>query len=70
MRSAIDEAGRRRFLMTAGVGLATTVGLAVPAEAADPTPNENANMKLVTEFCQAFASHDVTKIMSFMAAMR
>jgi limonene-1,2-epoxide hydrolase len=53
--------------MTAGAGLAATMGFALPASAAEPTPAEKANMKLVTEFCEAFSSHDVTRIMSFMA---
>ena len=35
--------------------------------AADPTPAERANMKLVTEFCEAFSADDVDRIMSFMA---
>jgi len=43
------------------------VGSASVAAAADPTPAERANMKLVTEFCEAFSGDDVDRIMSFMA---
>jgi limonene-1,2-epoxide hydrolase len=40
---------------------------AAVAAAVDPTPAERANMKLVTEFCEAFSADDVDRIMSFMA---
>ena len=67
MERATEEGSRRRFLTFAGVGLATTLASVAPALAADPTADEKANMKLVTDFCQAFSSRDITRIMSFMA---
>jgi limonene-1,2-epoxide hydrolase len=62
-----DATTRRSFLTIAGAGLAGMVGSASVAAAADPTPAERANMKLVTEFCEAFSADDVDRIMSFMA---
>src|SRR5712691_769059 len=58
---------RRSFLTIAGAGLAGIVESASVAAAAEPTPAERANMKLVTSFCEAFSADDVDRIMSFMA---
>src|SRR5262245_26994934 len=63
----MDIATRRTFLLLAGATLATTPTGEVSAAAPEPTPAEKANMNAVTAFCQAFASRDLTKIMSFMA---
>jgi limonene-1,2-epoxide hydrolase len=63
-----SAATRRSFLTMAGAGFAG--GMVAPASvaaAADPTAAEQANMKLVTEFCAAFSADEVDRIMSFMA---
>jgi limonene-1,2-epoxide hydrolase len=67
MLQTIDKTTRRRFLTVGGAGLAATVGSVGGASAAEPTAAEQANMKVVTDFCKAFSADDVDKIMSFMA---
>lgn len=37
------------------------------ADAADPTPAEKANVQVVNDFCAAWPSRDVNRIMSFFA---
>lgn len=56
---------RRRFL-TVGCGLAslTTLGASTAAAA---TPAETANIQVVKDFCAAWPSHDLDKIVSFFA---
>jgi len=67
MGHASNEATRRRFLISGSTGLAAMLESVSPASAAEPTADEKANMKVVTDFCQAFSGHDLTQIMSFMA---
>ena len=57
---------RRKTLNAAGIGLAW---LASPrgARAADLTASERANVKVVTDFCAAWPSHDLKKVTSFFA---
>ena len=57
---------RRRFLAT-GAGLATVAGFARPADAAEMTADEKANVKIVSDFCGAWPSHDLAKVMAFFA---
>jgi limonene-1,2-epoxide hydrolase len=57
---------RRRFL-AASSGLAAFAALARPAEAAEMTADERANVKIVTDFCAAWPSHDLAKVMAFFA---
>jgi len=57
---------RRNALSAAGAGvawLASTRG----AEAADWTPSERANVRVVNDFCAAWPSHDLQKVTSFFA---
>jgi limonene-1,2-epoxide hydrolase len=42
--------------------------LALPVAAAEPTAAEKANLALVADFCAAFASRDMNKIASYLAA--
>ena len=56
---------RRSALRTAGLGLATMACVSGTADAAEWTPAEKANVQVVTDFCAAWAGHDVDKIMSF-----
>ena len=57
---------RRRFL-TAGGGLAAVAAFARSGEAAEITADERANVKVVTDFCAAWPSHDLAKVMAFFA---
>ena len=57
--------GRRGFL-AAGAGVAFA-GLASPAGAAEMTADERANVKTVNDFCAAWPSHDLAKVMAFFA---
>jgi limonene-1,2-epoxide hydrolase len=60
--------GRRRFLATAGVGAAVTVGLPGLAAAADWTDAEKANVKVVADMCAAWTVPiDFDKIGRFLA---
>jgi len=53
--------------MTRAQFLITGAALAIPVASAAPAPNEAANLALVTDFCAAFASRDMTKIASYLA---
>jgi limonene-1,2-epoxide hydrolase len=66
MASTRHTTNRRLFLAT-GLGAAALAGLGRRAEAAEPTPVEKANMQLVKDFCAAWPSHDLDKILSFFA---
>ena len=57
---------RRRFLTTGG-GLAALAAFAQSGEAAEITADERANVKVVTDFCAAWPSHDLAKVMAFFA---
>ena len=68
MATYTNDATRRRFMTVAGAGLAATLGTAgAAAAAAEPTAAEKANMKVVSDFCAAFAADDVGRIMGFFA---
>src|SRR5204863_8600817 len=55
----------RRGFLTAGGGLAVFAGLGSRAEAADMTAAERENVRLVNDFCAAWPSHDLAKVMAF-----
>lgn len=59
---------RRRFL-TSGITAAAGLAAAVPtfAAAAEPTATEQANIRVVRDFCAAWPSHDLDRIVSFFA---
>src|SRR5215510_6502476 len=57
---------RRRFLAGAS-GLAAVAAFVRPAEAAEMTADEKANVKVVNDFCAAWPSHDLAKVMAFFA---
>src|SRR5205807_1015435 len=57
----------RREVLSAGFGLTALAAFAGPAVAADMTANEKANVKIVNDFCAAWPSHDLAKVMSFFA---
>ncbi|MFN7982648.1 MAG: limonene-1,2-epoxide hydrolase family protein [Vicinamibacterales bacterium] len=63
----MDTAGtldRRTFLL-AGLGAAAATGLAGTAQAAEPTAAERANIQIVKDFCAAWPSHDLDRILAF-----
>lgn len=56
----------RRMFLSAGAGLGL-VALLPRESAAAPTAAEQANVKVVNEFCAAWPSHDLNKILGFFA---
>jgi limonene-1,2-epoxide hydrolase len=63
---AQDTLSRRAAFGVTGAGLA---GLAFAAKlnAADWTPAERANVQVVNDFCGAWPSHDLAKVLSYFA---
>lgn len=57
----------RRGFLSAGLGAVALAGVGAAAEAAEPTALEKANMQVVKDFCAAWPSHDLEKILSFFA---
>jgi limonene-1,2-epoxide hydrolase len=60
-------ANRRSFLTTAGLGAAALLGSARSAGAAEWNAAERANVKTVTEFCAAWATRDMARVLPFLA---
>src|SRR5215471_20237117 len=58
---------RRQFLASAGLGVAALLGAPGGAEAADLTPGEQANLKLVADFCASWSARDMTRVLPFLA---
>jgi limonene-1,2-epoxide hydrolase len=58
---------RRAFLAGGGAGLAALTAIARPAEGAEPSALEQANMRIVKDFCAAWPSHDLARILAFFA---
>jgi limonene-1,2-epoxide hydrolase len=61
------KVSRRRALATAGLGAAGLAVMPGRASAAEWTAAEKANVKVVTDFCAAWPSQDIDKVMSFFA---
>ena len=57
----------RRSFLAAGAGAMALAGMSRSAIAAEPTPDEQANVRLVNDFCAAWPSHDLDKLMAFFA---
>src|SRR5277367_1993189 len=62
-----DSISRRSIVTTAGIGLAGVIGTSGSADAAEWTATEKANVQVVKDFCAAWPSHDLNRIMSFFA---
>jgi limonene-1,2-epoxide hydrolase len=62
-----NQAVNRRGFLAAGGGLVAALGLASPAAAAELTAAERANVQLVNDFCAAWPSHDLDRVMAFFA---
>jgi len=58
---------RRSAFTTAGLGLAAIASMRGRAEAAERTDTEKANVQVVNDFCAAWPSHNLDRIMSFFA---
>ena len=66
MHNAEGGPNRRAFL--AGLGAAAAGAMfASPLEAAEQTAAEKANIQVVKDFCAAWPSHDLDKILGFFA---
>jgi limonene-1,2-epoxide hydrolase len=57
---------RRQFLAATGAGALALVGGA-KVEAAEWTDAERANVKTVTDFCAAWSTRDMAKVLAFLA---
>ena len=58
----------RRSFLAAGLGTAAAVtAFATPVEAAEQTAIEKANIQVVKDFCAAFPSHDLDRILAFFS---
>lgn len=55
----------RRMFLASGLGVAAATGLARSASAAEPSAMEKANIQIVKDFCAAWPSHDLDKILAF-----
>jgi limonene-1,2-epoxide hydrolase len=55
----------RRGFLASGAGIAAVALFARPAEAAEMTADEKANVKIVNDFCATWPSHDLAKVMAF-----
>jgi limonene-1,2-epoxide hydrolase len=58
---------RRSAVIQSSLGLAAIAGLCGRSEAAQLTPSEQANIQIVNDFCAAWRSHNVDRLMSFFS---
>jgi limonene-1,2-epoxide hydrolase len=58
---------RRGFLRAAGLVAAGLIGSAGAASAAEWSDAEKANVKIVTDFCAAWATRDMSRVFPFLA---
>ena len=58
---------RRSAFTAAGLGLAAIASMPGRAGAAEMSAGEKANVQIVNDFCLAWPSHNIDKIMSFFA---
>ena len=64
MTSGKLKQSRRKFC-TAGAGALALAGLTRPSTAAELSPEEQANVNLVNEFCAAWSEPQLDRIMTF-----
>jgi limonene-1,2-epoxide hydrolase len=62
----MTKTSRRTFFSVTALGAAAAFAPTL-LEAAPPSAAEQANIKVVTDFCAAWAGHDLNKVMSFFA---
>ena len=58
---------RRGFMRTAGIGLAALLAGTGRAVAADWNAGEKANVKTVNDFCAAWSTRDIARVLPFLA---
>ena len=58
---------RRQALTATAAGIAAAFAFPGPANAAEWTAAERANVQVVTDFCASWPKHDLGKLMSFFA---
>jgi limonene-1,2-epoxide hydrolase len=58
---------RRQFLAATGLGITAFLGVPGAADAADPTLAEQANLKIVADFCASWSTRDMARILPFLA---
>jgi limonene-1,2-epoxide hydrolase len=60
----------RRSLLSSGVilGAVTAFGGALPLAAAERTPAEQENARIVTDFCAAWSTRDINRVLPFLDA--
>ena len=65
----MKQTTRRRFLVRGGLGAGVLLGggTTAAAQAGQQTDAERANIRIVNDFCAAFAKHDLERIGSFLA---
>jgi limonene-1,2-epoxide hydrolase len=61
-----SDTSRRAFLGAAGLSAGALLGVANSAAAADLSPAEQANVKIVRDFCAAWSTRDMAKILPFL----
>jgi limonene-1,2-epoxide hydrolase len=66
-KKAHEGRGRRRFMTAAGMGAAALFAGVRSAAAAEWNEGERANVKMVTDFCAAWSSRDITRVLPFLA---
>ena len=57
----------RRAFLAGGAGIASLAACAVPAEATELSALETRNLQVVTDFCAAWPSHDLARLLAFFA---
>jgi len=57
----------RRMLLTGGLSAMAWAAVAGRSEGAEPTAVERANMRVVQDFCDAWPSHDLERILAFFS---
>ena len=57
----------RRALLASGLGIAGILAVGRQAEGAEPSAIEKANIQVVKDFCSAWPSNDLEKILPFFA---
>jgi limonene-1,2-epoxide hydrolase len=67
MKDRTQQLPRRGFLTTAGLGSVTLLGLTAPLGAAELTDAEKAHVRVVADFCAAWSTRDLTKILPFLS---
>jgi limonene-1,2-epoxide hydrolase len=65
--SLLADLSRRSMFTSAGLGLAAIAVTPSTVDAAQWTAAEKANVQVVKDFCAAFPSHDISRVMAFFA---